>query len=75
MQKANKTCDIRFALTTEATGALSNHLRHLLEWVLEARANKWSQRAPMLQISHPEGRTEKKRREKEARTTRGDQAC
>ena len=23
-QKANKTCDIRFALTTEATGALSN---------------------------------------------------
>jgi len=50
------------------------HLRHLLEWVLEAQAGKWSQRAPKLQISHPEGRTEKKRREKEGRTTRGDQA-
>ena len=24
-RKANKTCDIRFALTTEATGTLSNH--------------------------------------------------
>jgi len=43
------------------------HLGHLLEWVLEARANKWSQRAPTLQISHPEGRTEKKRRKKETR--------
>ena len=43
------------------------HLRHLLEWVLEAQASKWSQRAPTLQVSHPEGRTEKKRREKEAR--------
>jgi len=43
------------------------HLRHLLKWVLEAQANKWSQRAPTLQISHSEGRTEKKRREKEAR--------
>ena len=45
----------------------SAHLRHLLEWVLEAWANKWSQRGPMLQISHPEGRTEKKTREKETR--------
>ena len=26
------------------------HPRHLLEWVLEARAGKWSQRAPTLQL-------------------------
>ena len=36
-QKINKTHDTRFALTTEAAGAVS-HLRHLLEWVLEAQA-------------------------------------
>ena len=43
------------------------HLRYLLEWVLEAQASKWPQRAPTLQVSYPEGRTEKKRREKEGR--------
>ena len=26
------------------------HLRHLLEWVLEAQANKWSQRISALQM-------------------------
>jgi len=26
------------------------HLRHLLEWVLEAQANKWSQRISVLQM-------------------------
>jgi len=27
------------------------HLRHLLEWVLEAQASKWSQRTPTLQLN------------------------
>ena len=52
--KINITCDTRLALITEATGALSKwkvpHLRHLLEWVLEAQANKWSQRISVLQM-------------------------
>ena len=44
-REINITHDTRLALTTEAAGALSNsgiepHLRHLLEWVLEAQANK-----------------------------------
>ena len=54
-RKANKVRDTELALTTEATGALSNswkvpHLRHILKCVLEAWAVKWSQRAPTLQL-------------------------
>ena len=29
---------------------METHLRHLLEWVLEAQANKWSQRISALQM-------------------------
>ena len=55
MRKINITRDTRLALTTEAAGTLSNSgrcptLRHLLEWVLEAQANKWSQRISTLQM-------------------------
>ena len=55
MQKTNKVRNTELSLTTEATSTLSNRrkcptLAHLLEWVLEAQANKWSQRAPTLQL-------------------------
>ena len=43
------------------------HLEHLLEWVLEAQASKWSQRTSTLQLFWPEGRSEEKKREKETR--------
>ena len=78
MWKANKTCDNRFALTMEAAGALSNskvpHLRHLLEWVLEARANKWFQRAPAQLFVLKEEQRRKGEKRKQERTTWGDQA-
>ena len=35
--------------------------RHLPDWVLDTRANKWTQRAPVLQ-SHPEKEREKKKK-------------
>ena len=55
MWKINITRDTRLTLTTEAAGALSNSgrcptLDTFLEWVLEAQANKWSQRISALQM-------------------------
>ena len=80
MREINITCNTRFALTTEATGTLSYHgkcptSRHLLEWVLEAQANKWSQRAPALQLFVlKEEQRRKGEKRKQERTTLGDQA-
>ena len=71
-QRASKVCDTELALTTEATSTLSNRrkcptLAHLLEWVLEAQANKWSQRAPTLQLvilkEEQRRKTEKRKQE------------
>ena len=51
------------------------HLRHLLEWVLEAQASKWSQRTPVLQLYVlKEEQKRKGEKRKQERTTQGDQA-
>ena len=51
------------------------HLRHLLKWVLEAQASKWSQRTPVLQLNVlKEEQKRKGERKKQERTTLGDQA-
>ena len=75
------------ALFTEATGALLMERRHrapslrsvdaehLLDWVLEAQAKKWTQRAPVPQgIILKEEEREKERKGKKERMTWGDQA-
>ena len=53
-QKANKAParDLLCSRTPQATSRIAKvpHLRHLLEWVLEAQANKWLQGTPVLQI-------------------------
>ena len=47
---------------------------HLPGLILEAQAKKWSQRAPVPSRSYPERRTERERKKRKERMTRGDQA-
>jgi len=52
------------------------HLRHLLKWVLEAQAGKWSQRVPTLQsfiLKEEQRRKGEKRKEEWHEETKPDE--